>query len=139
MDPRQILYPMAALAMLTFLVLLLIPRARFKAVGRKQVTARDFRYGESANVPGEVSIPNRNLMNLLELPVLFYVASLTLFVTRSADHLFVYLAWAYFVLRLGHSMVHLTYNNVLHRLAVFAASNLVLAIIWVRLIAVLSR
>ena len=34
--------------------------------------AGDFRYGESARVPGEVSIPNRNYMNLLELPVLFY-------------------------------------------------------------------
>ena len=139
MDPRQILYPMAALAMLTFMVLLLVPRARFKAARNRQVTVKDFRYGESANVPGEVSIPNRNLINLLEMPVLFYVACLTLFVTRSADHLFVYLAWAYFALRLGHSLVHLTYNNVMHRLSVFTASNIVLAIIWVRLIAILSR
>jgi hypothetical protein len=139
MDPREILHPMAALAMLTFLVLLLIPHARFKAARKRQVTVKDFRYGESANVPGEVSIPNRNLINLLEMPVLFYAACLTLFVTRSADPVFVYLAWAYFALRVGHSLVHLTYNNVLHRLAVFAAGNVVLAIIWVRLSVALFR
>jgi hypothetical protein len=138
-DPRQILFPMAALAVLTFLVLLLIPYARFKAAFNRQVTVKDFRYGESANVPGKVSIPNRNLINLLEVPVLFYVACLTLFVTRSADHNFVYLAWAYVALRALHSLVHLTYNNVIHRLSVYAASNIVLVIIWVRLIAILSR
>jgi hypothetical protein len=43
----------------------------------------DFKFGESARVPGNVSVPNRNLMNLLELPVLFYVACLTLYVTKS--------------------------------------------------------
>jgi hypothetical protein len=139
MDPREILYPMAALAVLTFIVLLLIPYARFKAGRRRQVTMKDFKYGESADVPAHVSIPNRNLMNLLEMPVLFYVACLTLFVTRSADHIFVYLAWAYFALRGAHSLVHLTYNNVIHRLSMYAASNVVLVIIWVRLIAMLSR
>jgi hypothetical protein len=130
---------MAALAALTFVVLLLIPFARFKAGRNRQVTVQDFKYGESANVPGKVSIPNRNLINLLEVPVLFYVACLTLFVTRSADHNFVYLAWAYVALRALHSLVHLTYNDVLHRLGVYAASNIVLVIIWVRLIAILSR
>ena len=37
----------------------------------------DFRLGESANVPENIKLVNRNYMNLLELPVLFYVASNT--------------------------------------------------------------
>ena len=37
-------------------------------------------------------------------------------------------------LRFAHTAVHLTYNNVLHRLIVFATSNLVLIAIWVRFI-----
>ncbi len=81
MEPARILWPMVALVALTFAVLLLIPLARFRAAARGQVSARDFRYGESSNVPGEVSLPNRNLMNLLELPVLFYVVCLAFFVT----------------------------------------------------------
>lgn len=138
MEPTQIFFPMAALAGWTFAVLLLIPYARFRAAFRGRVTAADFRFGESGNVPGEVSLPNRNLMNLLELPILFYVACITLYVTKSVDGASVYLAWIYVGLRVGHSLVHLTYNNVFHRLTVFAASNVILAVIWIRLIIALA-
>ena len=128
----EILYPVLALAALTFLVLLLVPIARFRAGFQGRVKVKDFRYGESANVPGDVSLPNRNLMNLLELPVLFYVVCVLFYVTRTADGIAVTLAWAYLALRVGHSLVHLTYNNVYHRLAVYAASTVVLGLLWVR-------
>jgi hypothetical protein len=132
MEPAQILLPMVGLAALTFVVLLLIAFARFRAAARGQVTARDFRYGESSNVPGEVSLPNRNLMNLLELPVLFYVVCLAFFVTGKVDALAVVLAWTYVALRAAHTVIHLTYNNVFHRLSAFAASNVVLLALWIR-------
>jgi hypothetical protein len=127
-----ILYPMLALAALTFGVLLLVPVARFRAAFRGQVNPGDFRYGESARVPGAVSLPNRNFMNLLEMPVLFYVACLALYVTGKADGTAIALAWAYVALRVAHSAVHLTYNNVFHRLAAYAASVAVLLAIWAR-------
>ena len=78
-------------------------------------------------------------MNLLELPSLFYLACLTLYVTRNVDTSFISLAWLYFALRVAHSLVHLTYNKVYHRLTVYAASNVVLAIIWVRLLQALTK
>jgi hypothetical protein len=34
-------------------------------------------------------------------------------------------------LRAVHSVIHLTYNDVFHRLSVFAASNLALAVFWI--------
>src|ERR671939_109256 len=114
MSAARILYPVIALAALTFVVLLRIPYARFRAAARGQVTVADFRYGESANVPGDVSLPNRNLMNLLELPLLFYVGCLALYVTDTVDTVGVVLAWAYVALRIVHSFIHLTYNNVFH-------------------------
>lgn len=134
MDPARILLPVTALAGLTFVVLLLTAYVRFKAAFAGRVRARDFRYGESPDVPGDVSLPNRNLMNLLELPVLFYVACLCLYVTRTVDTAAVVLAWLYVALRGGHSLVHMTYNNVFHRLAVFAASNVVLFVLWTRFV-----
>lgn len=134
MPNDAILQPMAALAFLTFAVLLLIPTARFIAAARGRVKRHDFRYGESANVPGEVALPNRNYMNLLEVPMLFYVLCLTLYVTERVDERFVQLAWGYFAARAAHSAVHLTYNNVFHRLAVFTVSNVVLIVMWIRFI-----
>ena len=131
MHAIAILYPVFALAGWTALVLVLIPIARIRAVRQREIKGTDFKYGESAAVPGHVSIPNRNYMNLLELPVLFYVVCLMIFVTGGASPAMVALAWAFVALRLVHSLIHLTYNHVLHRLAAFAASNAVLIGLWV--------
>ena len=133
MDQTSILFPVTVLAGWTMLVLLLIPYQRFKAAFRKEVVIDDFKLGESNNVPGVVSIPNRNYMNLLELPLLFYVACLMLYVTGGTMPITLSLAWAYVGCRILHSLVHLTYNNVIHRLVIFATSNVILVIIWVRL------
>jgi hypothetical protein len=135
MTQEAIFYPAAALVLLTLLVMALIPYKRFKAAFAREVNAGDFRYGESARVPGHVSLPNRNYMNLLELPMLFYVVCVIFYVTKTVDAAVVYLAWAYFALRVGHTAVHITYNNVIHRLGFFASSCVVLAVMWVLVIA----
>lgn len=130
MDQASIFQPMGALAALTFIVLTFVPLRRFRAAFAGKVKRDDFKFGESANVPGEVSIPNRNYMNLLELPLLFYVLCLMLFVSERVTDLQLYLAWAYVALRALHSLVHLTFNHVLVRLSFFALSNFVLIAMW---------
>ena len=137
-DETSILFPIVALATLTFAVLLLIPLRRFRAGMAGQVVFEDFRYGESARVPPEVAIPNRNMMNLLELPVLFYVACIAYFVTERVNEAGLILAWTYVGLRLAHSAIHLSYNRVRHRLIAFAASNVVLIMLWTNLLRSLS-
>jgi hypothetical protein len=131
MDQHLIFAPVGALAFLTFGVLILIPIRRFRAGAAGQIVADDFKFGESAAVPGHVAIPNRAMMNLLELPMLFYVGSLMFFVTEKADGVVLAVAWAYVALRAVHSAIHLTYNNVRHRLIPYALSNAVLITYWV--------
>ena len=130
MKALAIFHPVLALAAWTFLVLAVIPFVRVRSARRREVSADDFRFGESAAVPPYVRIPNRNYMNLLELPVLFYVVCVVLYVTAGASTLAVALAWAYVALRIVHSAIHLSYNRVVHRLAVFALSNAVLGMLW---------
>lgn len=130
MSQELIFMPMGAMALLTFIVLGFVPARRFRAVFSGRATADDFRYGESPAVPGDVSIPNRNYMNLLELPVLFYVGGLMYFVADRLDAAALIVAWLYVALRAVHSAIHLTYNNVIHRLTAFALSNLVLLAFW---------
>jgi hypothetical protein len=127
------LKPMVALAALTFVVLLRIPFVRIRAVREGVIEANDFKLGESPRVPGDVSLPNRNYMNLLELPTLFYAACLALYVLKRVESPDLIIAWGYVGLRVVHSFVHLTYNNVLQRLGLFALSNVVLSVLWVRL------
>ena len=131
MPQEMIFAPMGAMALLTFAVLGLIPLRRFRAAFAGQVGVEDFRFGESGRVPGHVSIPNRNYMNLLELPMLFYVAGLMYFVAGRVDGVALAVAWTYVGLRAIHSLIHVTYNNVMHRLSVFALSNVVLGVFWV--------
>ena len=130
MSQSPIFLPMGVLALWTFTVLLLIPFQRFRAGFAGKVTADDLKYGESDNVPGQVSIPNQAMMHLLELPVLFYVVCLMFFVTNRVDMTVVEVAWVYVGLRLAQTLIHITYNNVLHRLTMFATSNFVLLGLW---------
>jgi len=126
-----IFQPMGVLALLTFIVLIQVPIRRFRAAFAGHVTAEDFALGESARVPGDVSLPNRNYMNLTELPVLFYVLCLMLYVSNSLNEVMLVLAWVYVGLRVLHSLIHVTYNHVFHRLTVFVLSNIVLGTMWV--------
>ena len=52
-------------------------------------------------------------------------------VTAGTTNLAVAVAWAYVALRIVHSLIHLTYNRVMHRLTAFAISSTVLALLWV--------
>lgn len=133
MNQSAILFPVVALVAWTFAVLLLIPFHRVRAVMRRQVIADDFKFGESSSVPALVGLPNRNYMNLLEMPILFYGACLSLLQIGAVNAPALWLAWAYVALRIAHSLVHLTYNKVVHRLSLFALSNVVLLALWARI------
>lgn len=128
-----LLWPVVALATWTLCVLLLMAFRRVRAALFGRVGPGEYAFGESVNVPAEIALPNRNYMNLLELPILFYVACILAYVIEVGSYSFVILAWPYVALRIVHSLVHMTYNQVTHRLAVFAASNLALIGLWVLL------
>ena len=134
MRQELIFGPVIALVALTFVVLTLLPRARFRAARLKQVDASDFRLGESERVPPEAAVVNRNYMNLVQSPVLFYVACLAFHAAGAVDRTALALAWAYVGFRVLHTLVHLTSNNVMHRLVVFTGSVVVLVAMWAWLV-----
>ena len=138
MDQNLILWPVLTLTGWTFLILLLLAYRRFSAGFAGQVSMEDFQRGESSKVPDWVSIPNRVFVNLLEVPVLFYVLAILIFCTHTTDHIYISMAWIYVTFRVIHSLIYLTYNRVRHRFMAFAASNLIVLIMWFRLILALS-
>ena len=74
-----------------------------------------------------------NFRNLFEVPVLFYLLCALVVASNNATHLFAVGAWAFVVLRYGHSFIQCTYNNVMHRFACFATSSLILLALWIAL------
>lgn len=131
LDKHLILWPMAALAALTFIVLNLLPFARVIAVRSGTAKVSDFRYGETETVPERAKLINRNYMNLLELPLLFYVVCLILFADDAVTITTLSLAWAFAGFRALHTVVHLLVNHVLLRLALFACATTSLLALWI--------
>jgi hypothetical protein len=72
-----------------------------------------------------------NFRNLFEVPVLFYaLVAMALALHHTPDWL-VTGAWAYVALRVVHSAIHCTYNKVMHRLAAFLTSFVLLVVLWI--------
>ena len=138
MNHASIFLPILALVSWTLLNLLCVPYQRFRAVRAGTISVDDFKSGESASVPDTARIPNRNYMNLIEAPALFYVVCLIHFLAMKVDATAIALSWTYVVLRIAQSLIHLTYNRVVHRLAVFATSNVVLTVLTIRLVIALA-
>ncbi|MFW1676189.1 MAPEG family protein [Pontibacter sp. JAM-7] len=128
----SIFLPIMTLAGWTLLVLMVIPFRRFKAGFAGEVRTGDFILGESPHVPGWVQLANRNFMNLLEVPVLFYLVGLIAYLTEQVTLLTLWLAWLFVAARVLHSVVHLTYNRVAHRLIFFTVANLLLIAFWLQ-------
>jgi hypothetical protein len=131
MRAEAIFGPVSVLALWTGVVVLLTGVRRIRAVRARRVPRNAFRIGEASGVPEDVAVVNRNLMNLLEMPILFYVVSIALYVTHHVGQGALVLAWVYVGLRLLHSWEHLTTNHVLRRLTAFALSNFVLVALWI--------
>ena len=71
-----------------------------------------------------------NFRNLFEVPVLFFAVCLLLLLTGLADTLQATLAWVYVGLRAVHSLIHLTYNRVMHRFLAYSASTVCVFLMW---------
>ena len=130
-DHYLILWPMLAMAALTFAVLSLVPMFRVGDARAGRVAPNDFKMGETDKVPEATRLYNRNYMNLLELPVLFYVICCILYMTDSLRSEELWLAWGFIVFRALHSLVHLTSNAVLLRLSMFSLAAFSLMAIWI--------
>ena len=80
-----------------------------------------------------------NFRNLFELPVLFYALCAVLATAQHVSAFFIVGVWAYVALRYVHSFIHITYNRVMHRFAVYVLSTVVLFVLWAALAVQLLR
>ena len=126
--------PMASLVLLTFVMLLLMLYFRIKAVRLKQISPRYFKLNKGDEIPDHIVAITQNYHNLLELPPLFYVVCILAMMLNSDTDYFLILAWCYVGLRCLHSLIHATYNHILHRLATFSLSFVVLILMWVKVV-----
>lgn len=128
MNQTAIFWPMLAHVLLVYIVYLVMLRRRYGAVKSGEAKVGQYRV-RSTEPASSVTVAN-NLINQFELPVLFHVLCLALFVTNGVNYLTLALMWLFILTRYAHALVHLTSNNLMHRSRAFFVGAGILFIAW---------
>ena len=85
----------------------------------------------------------RNLANLFEFPIFFYMACIIIVITNKVDDSFIALAYWFFYFRLAHSVYHIFFNQLIIkngfplRSLIWLPSTVIIIIMWVKLFSTL--
>jgi len=127
-----LIQPIVALVALTGVVWLLMVVYRNVAIIRGQASERYYQT-YTTQAPAEwIERPTRAYMNLLEVPVLFYVVCLLMLATGKFDAAHVSLAWLFVATRYVHAFIYIGFNYVPLRFAAFVTGVVTLAVMWTR-------
>jgi hypothetical protein len=130
MNDYTLLIPVLAMVLLTAIVARAMYVRRVDEIKSRGIDPQSLAAARDMAGKLENTSAADNYRNLFEAPVLFYVAMLAGVAMHAATVWLLALAWIYVVLRYVHSYIHCTYNNVMHRFAVFGMSMFVLVVIW---------
>ena len=126
-----IFWPVLAQVLLTYVIYVTVSARRIAAVKAGTAKPSDFKVPSIEPEPSATAA--RNLSNQFELPVLFFAASLSLFVTDGAGLVAVVAAWAFVLARAAHAYVHLTSNRIRIRRQLFIVSLAINFVQWLLL------
>ena len=124
-------YPMFTLAMYTIVMVVVLGAVRFVAVQRQQVHPGYFKTFDGKRPPEFVVGLGRNYSNLLEMPILFYVAGMLAIILNITHDDMILCAWAYVVSRFVHSAFHIFFHIPMYRLMLFCFSVVFLVLMWI--------
>lgn len=131
MKQTAIFWPMIGHALLVFIIYGLLSVRRKAAVMSGSVRISQFR--ENQNEPEQSLFVRNALANQFELPVLFHVACLSLFVTQGVGTLALAVAWLFVISRYVHTAIHVTTNRIRHRQPAFIVGFVMVLLLWVLL------
>lgn len=83
-------------------------------------------------LPDRMRYITDNYNHLFEQPTLFYALIVYIYLVQHVDATQVKIAWLYLILRIAHSLIQITSNNVSARALVFIASSLCLMVMITR-------
>jgi len=127
---NSVLFPLLAFVLLTALVAVAMYRRRVAEMVTRRIHPQQVATAAQMAARLEDTAAADNFRNLFETPLLFVAAVLTIYAASLTSPPYVVLAWLYVAARVVHSVIHCTYNKVMHRLYVFVASLVVLWAMW---------
>lgn len=125
--------PFFAMVFLTLVVWVYMYIHRISFITSKKLTPKDLTPSAFAQIsPSTVANPSDNFKNLFEIPVIFYVLVLYLFITKQVDAVYVNAAWVFVVFRALHSAVHCTFNRIILRFYLYLFATIAVWFIAIR-------
>ena len=126
-----ILQPVVALMAWTMVMWVWMYATRFPAMSKAKVDPKDLAGGDTGTtldkvLPSQVQWKAHNYNHLHEAPTLFYTVAIVIAIIGQGDGFNLLLAWAYVALRVAHSIVQATVNNVPVRFGLFILSTVAL-------------
>lgn len=137
MTQHGLLVPIVALVLWTLVVWLWMYATRIPAMNKAQLDPQSAARTRALNLPPEVMWVSDNYNHLMEQPTIFYATAIAAQLGGIGDATNIALAWTYVALRVVHSLIQCTVNNVTLRFSVFTLSTLALAAMAVRTAAAL--
>jgi len=128
------LIPMFCVVLLTFAIGILTLTLRIKSVMKGDVKIKYFRTMQGQDVPEFITRTPRCFNNMFEMPVLFYLACTLIIFLNVQGTIAIILAWLFVLARVAHTIIHLTYNNVLHRMIIYLTGCVLIIGLWVYLV-----
>ncbi len=123
----SMLTPVLALIVLSLLVWIWMYATRIPAMQRAGIDPQNARHpGSLDGLPSSARQVADNYNHLMEQPTIFYALVFYIVLAGHSDAFGIYLAWSYVGLRVVHTLIQCTVNNVTMRFSVFALSTLVL-------------
>ena len=129
-----LVYPMAVLVLLSFIVLIRLFRSRVSAVRQGQLSIKYYRVFQGESEPESTLKPARHFANLFEAPTLFYAGCLAAIGSGDYGTLLLAIAWGYVAARGAHALIHLGGNRVRYRVRAYFISWLLLLALWVHVV-----
>jgi hypothetical protein len=133
MDSRYI-FPAFAMTMLSLAVGVLMLYRRYRALMSKEIKWSRFKTLSLPDAPDDVLKAERHFINLFELPVLFYTASLIAIFMPLKNQYGICVAWSFVLFRLIQAGIHLWPNKILYRMTAYLLGFATVLIFWLMIV-----
>lgn len=130
-NPTLIFLPLLATVALTFVAFVRMIVARAPVMKAKGLDYYRAQIGDPEPESARAAV--RHWDNLLQFPTLFYVACISAFVLAVVGKWTLIFAWGFVAARVVQSLIHMTYNNPLHRGSAFMLSVAFTLALWINI------
>ena len=131
LDIKWMLLPLFAQFLLSILVYGIARIRRGEAVKNGLVKGRFFKTFEGEPPPRDVIAADQLVLNLFEMPVLFFTVALLIITLKLNDNVQMALAFLYVSLRFWHAYIKIQNGRLTLRALVFTVSAVILTCMWI--------